>query len=114
MCAGPLRIKRDTDIVFFHDPIRYFHENLQNFDVIFQDDGARTNRQSPYCANSQFYFIWNSPVTLYLFTSVLYHGDLVLGWGSHQEVLVALVNEYTSQFALKAKVINNRTTTDFS
>lgn len=59
-----------------------------DFDVYFQDDGSRSTRFSPYFANSGFYFLRQNPRTRYFMNMLLYSGDTILEWRSHQSALV--------------------------
>jgi len=99
---------QDVDIVWYKDPLVAFHDTnspLHKFDVLFQDDGARSMRYAPYSANSGFYYVRHNPKTQYLFTSLLYHGDMIIGTGSHQQVLASLLTEHNSLFGLTVKVL---------
>ena len=42
----------------------------------------------------------------YLFTSLLYSQDIIRRTESHQQALIALINEHSSLFGLKVKVLN--------
>lgn len=44
-----------------------------------------------------------------MFTSLLYHSDLILTWDSHQQALVQLLAEHSSLFGLNVKVFNRDT-----
>ena len=95
----------DVDIIWNRNPLDYFTDrSLPQFDVYFQDDGSRQERYAPYSANSGFYFVRANPRTQHLFRHLLYSGDLLNAWFSHQQVLIALLSEYNSLFGLKVKV----------
>lgn len=126
---------QDVDIVYFKDPLvspvyldlkclhgTPFYRNhhayqeffqseptIQHFDVLFQHDGSNTIRYAPYSANSGFYYVRANKRSQYLFTSLLYHSDLILTWDSHQQVLVQLLSEHSSLFGLNVKVFNRDT-----
>lgn len=89
----------------------YFQKepSIQHFDVLFQHDGSNTIRYAPYSANSGFYYVRANKRSQYLFTSLLYHSDLILTWDSHQQVLVQLLSEHSSLFGLNVKVFNRET-----
>lgn len=55
-------------------------------------------------ANSGFYYVRANKRSQYLFTSLLYHSDLILTWDSHQQALVQLLSEHSSLFGLNVKV----------
>ena len=96
----------DVDIVWFKNPLTYFENpNLQQFDMYFQDDGSRQERYAPYSANSGFYYVRQNPRTKQLFRHLLYSGDLIEAWQSHQQVLIALMAEYSSVFGLSVKIL---------
>lgn len=40
---------QDADVVWYKDPLEYFHDKaLPEFDIYFQDDGSRQERYAPY------------------------------------------------------------------
>ncbi|KAL7429074.1 hypothetical protein ACHAXM_001525 [Skeletonema potamos] len=95
----------DVDIVWYRNPLDYFMDkSLPEFDVYFQDDGSRQERYAPYSANSGFYFVRANDRTKHLFRHLLYNGDLLNAWYSHQQVLIVLLSEYNSLLGLKVKV----------
>ena len=97
---------QDVDLVWLRYPMdRIQSEEYSQFDVLFQDDGARSVRYAPYSANSGFYYVKHNPTTLYLFTSLLYLGDVILATGSHQQALSALLTEFSSLYGLKVKTL---------
>ena len=101
---------QDVDIVWFRDPLEYFHDKsntaIQKFDILFQHDGSPQMRYNPLSANSGFYYVRANKKTQYVFTSLLYHGDLVRKSKSHQQVLIQLLLEHSSLFGLKVKVFD--------
>ncbi len=99
---------QDVDIVWYKHPLSLFHNNSfhPDRDIIFQDDGARSARFSPSSANSGFYYARSNERTRYLFTSLFYTTDLILQSGSHQQVLIALMNEHSSKYALRIKILS--------
>ncbi|KAL7545786.1 hypothetical protein ACHAWF_009132 [Thalassiosira exigua] len=108
---------QDVDIVWYKDPLTYFHDKsnkaIQNFDIMFQHDGSSQPRYNPYSANSGFYYVRANKKTQYLFTSLLYHGAVIRKSKSHQQVLVQLLNEHSSLFGLKVKVFDKFETDEF-
>ncbi|KAL9190370.1 hypothetical protein ACHAXT_007581 [Thalassiosira profunda] len=108
---------QDVDVVWFKDPLEYFHDtsnkDIQQFDILFQHDGSAQPRYNPLSANSGFYYVRANKKSQYLFTSLLYHGAVVRKSKSHQQVLVQLLNEHSSLFGLKVKVFDKHTTDMF-
>ena len=106
---------QDVDIVWLtpdRDPLAFFQDEsskLSHFDVIFQHDGSNNVRYAPYSANSGFYYARANKKTQYLFTSLLFHSDLIITWDSHQQVLVQLLSEHSSLFGLNVKVLGRDT-----
>ncbi|KAL7484304.1 hypothetical protein ACHAW6_009946 [Cyclotella cf. meneghiniana] len=114
---------QDVDVVYFKDPVvshvyvncgSVVHSDcnepkIQHFDVLFQHDGSNTIRYAPYSANSGFYYVRANKRSQYLFTSLLYHSDLILTWDSHQQALVQLLAEHSSLFGLNVKVFSRDT-----
>ena len=92
-------------MTFFQDD----SSDISDFDVIFQHDGSLSVRYAPYAANSGFYYIRANKKSQYLFTSMLYHSDLIITWDSHQQLLVQLLAEHSSLFGLNIKVIGRDT-----
>jgi Nucleotide-diphospho-sugar transferase len=98
---------QDVDIVWYKNPIALFEEKespLQEFDMLFQDDGGHTTRYAPYSANSGFYYVRYNARTEYFFNSLLLAGDLIMKTDSHQQALIALLVEHVSLFGLRVKV----------
>jgi len=106
---------QDVDIVWLtpdRDPMAYFQDkdsDLAKFDVIFQHDGSYSVRYAPYTANSGFYYVRANKRSQYLFTSMMYHSDLIITWDSHQQLLVQLLAEHSSLFGLNVKVLGRDT-----
>ena len=101
---------QDVDMHWYKNPLEAFHNKtspLYDFDILFQDDGARSLRYAPYCANSGFYFVRYNDRTRYLFVSLLLHSDMIVAHGSHQQVLVSLLTEHASLTGLKVKVLGH-------
>ena len=48
---------QDVDIVWYKDPLEYFRNTNDDFDIYFQDDGGHSVRYAPYSANSGFYCV---------------------------------------------------------
>ena len=97
---------QDVDIVWYKDPIQYFENNLPEFDMLFQDDGGHTVRYAPYSANSGFYYVRHNRRTEYFFAALLLNGDVILETDSHQQALIALMNEHVSLYGLRVKVFS--------
>lgn len=108
---------QDVDLVWFKDPLEYFHDKsntaIQGFDIMFQHDGSGQPRYNPFSANSGFYYVRANKKTQYLFTSFLYHGAMVRKSKSHQQVLIQLLNEHSSMFGLKVKTFDRAKTDMF-
>ncbi|KAL7448519.1 hypothetical protein ACHAWC_003027 [Mediolabrus comicus] len=108
---------QDVDMVWFKDPLEYFHDpsntSIQNFDILFQHDGSGQMRYNPLSANSGFYYVRANKKAQYVFTSLLYHGAFVRKSKSHQQVLVQLLLEHSSMFGTKVKVFDKLETDMF-
>jgi len=104
---------QDVDIVWYKDPMPFFQDSdnpkVANFDVLFQHDGSDSVRYAPYSANSGFYYVRANKRSQYLFTSLLYHSDLIITWDSHQQVLIQLLAEHSSLFGLNVKIFSRDT-----
>jgi len=102
---------QDVDVVWYKNPLSVFHNKeskLYDFDILFQDDGARPQRFAPYSGNTGFYYVRHNKETQYLFTHLLYSGDLIEEVNSHQQVLTALLTEHSSLTGLKVKTLDGR------
>ena len=107
-------IFQDVDIVWYKNPIPFFHTQVpgqdnfdaQEWDMIFQDDGARTLFFAPYSANTGFYFVRNNQKTKFFFNQLLMSGDSIFNSGSHQNVLICLLAEQASLYNLRIKTWN--------
>ena len=100
---------QDVDVVWYKNPLEYFHDPFNpyhDFDMYFQDDGEHSVRYAPYSANSGFYYVRNNEKTKYTFTSLLYHSDMILESGSHQEALIQVLANHASWFGLRVKVLS--------
>lgn len=100
---------QDVDVVWYKNPLTFFHDKknpLYAFDMLFQDDGARSLRYAPYSANTGFYYVRNNDKTKFLFRSLLYLGDMVLSMTSHQQALAALLDEHSSLTGLRVKTLS--------
>jgi len=102
---------QDVDVVWYKHPLsnRLFTDpsyKLNEFDLIFQEDGSHSTRYNPYSANSGFYYVRNNERTRYLFTQLLYHGANIIQSGSHQQILISLLNEYASLYGLSVKILD--------
>jgi len=98
---------QDVDIVWYRNPIEIFEDKdspLQEFDMLFQDDGGHTVRYTPYSANSGFYYVRYNARTEHFFSALLLAGDVILKTDSHQQALIALMSEHVSLYGLRVKV----------
>jgi len=101
---------QDVDIVWYQHPLRdYFAKPdhwSQKYDAIFQDDGAHSVRYSPYSANSGFYFVRHNGRTRSFVNTLLSNSAMVFQSDSHQQAMVAVLNEQVSLYGLKVKVVH--------
>lgn len=107
---------QDADVVWFQHPLEAYFAKTErwsgdgsgttDYDVIFQADGARSQRFAPYDANSGLYFVRNNPRSRAFVNSLLLSMPYIVRTGSHQQVLIAVLNEHVSMFGLRAKVVS--------
>jgi hypothetical protein len=96
---------QDVDVVWHRNPVPFFDtEDVAQWDMIFQDDGARSLRYQPYSPNTGFYFVRANAVTQFFFGTLLRMGDTISATKSHQATLTALLNEFVSWKGLRVKV----------
>jgi Nucleotide-diphospho-sugar transferase len=103
---------QDIDIVWFRNPLSYFHDKnspSHNFDIYFQDDGNRALFYAPYSANTGFYYARANKITQNFFNSLLMSGDLIYATKSHQIALIATLSEFASRYGMKVKVLSRDT-----
>jgi hypothetical protein len=95
----------DVDVIWYQNPLPWFHDpHNPPADVYFQDDGNHALFYAPYSANTGFYYVRNNIRTRYFFNSLLVAGDLIVSTHSHQNALIALLNEHASMYGLKVKI----------
>jgi Nucleotide-diphospho-sugar transferase len=101
---------QDVDIVWYKNPMEYFHNNndpaIRNFDVFFQDDGQHSTRYAPWSANSGFYYVKANDRSLHFLLTILTATDMILRTDSHQQALIAVMSEHASLYGLRVKVLN--------
>jgi len=100
---------QDVDVVWYKHPLTTFfdhHQQDSDFDLYFQDDGARSARYIPYSPNTGFYFVRHNERTEYLFSSFVRMGDVIDESGSHQSALTSLMVDHSSWRGLKVKVFS--------
>jgi hypothetical protein len=97
---------QDVDVVWYKNPVPFFQDTSEcgDYDLYFQDDGARSMRYSPYSPNSGFYFVRHNDRTEYLFSVFARMGDLIQQSGSHQSALTSIISEHASWRGLRVKV----------
>jgi hypothetical protein len=97
---------QDVDVIWYQNPLPYLESKKFNgYDMIFQDDGSRQVRFAPYSPNSGFYYVRKNDKTLHFFGMFLRMGDAVLKTKSHQEVMTSLINEFSTAYGLRVKVV---------
>jgi Nucleotide-diphospho-sugar transferase len=96
----------DVDVIWYKNPLEYYRTTMMEgqWDMVFQNDGARTLRYAPYSPNSGFYFVQHNPKTVFLFGELLKMGDTISLYHSHQHALSQLLNEHISWTGLRVKV----------
>ena len=101
---------QDADVVWFRHPIQdYFDDKnrwTKEYDIIFQEDGSRSLRFSPYDANSGFYFIDNNQRSRAFVNAMLFSMPSIVSSKSHQHVLINTLSEHVLAYGLITKVIS--------
>ena len=85
---------QDVDIVYYRNPLEFFNEYGRSGgsrNIIFQHDGSSQPRYAPYSSNSGFFYARSNKKVQYLFTSLLYHGDLIRKIRSHESAYYYLL-----------------------
>eukprot|EP00546_Thalassionema_frauenfeldii_P019907 CAMPEP_0178896680 /NCGR_PEP_ID=MMETSP0786-20121207/1314_1 /TAXON_ID=186022 /ORGANISM="Thalassionema frauenfeldii, Strain CCMP 1798" /LENGTH=258 /DNA_ID=CAMNT_0020567123 /DNA_START=409 /DNA_END=1181 /DNA_ORIENTATION=+ len=99
---------QDVDVIWFHDPLPFFHNREDDFDMYFQDDGSKQPRYAPYSPNTGFYYVRANEKTQYFFGQLVRQADTIVQSGSHQSALNAVMNEHVSYRGLRVKSIKAR------
>ncbi|KAI2494917.1 nucleotide-diphospho-sugar transferase [Fragilaria crotonensis] len=102
---------QDADVVWYRNPVDFFLQLSDDFDMYFQDDGGRSGRYATYSPNTGFYFVRAVERTRYLFNCFVKLGDLIQQSHSHQASLTSLLNEHASYRGLRVKVFSRDTDT---
>ena len=90
--AGYHVLFQDVDLVWMENPLPILEE-MDDQDVIFMDDGARTPRFTPFYFNSGFYYVRHTPPSLYMMHRMLNSIGEISVTHSHQSVLTHYVHE---------------------
>jgi hypothetical protein len=107
---------QDVDIVWYRNPLEYFWDTSKpnlDFDIVFQHDGNSARQFRPYSPNTGFYFVRQNLRTTFFIHSLLMHGSVIYGSGSHQAALTTVMSEHASWRGLKVKVLSVDTTEEF-
>lgn len=97
---------QDVDLVWYRDPMPYFTERQDDFDMYFQHDGKHhPSRFAPLAANTGFYYVRHNARTEHFFSVFVRMGDLVITERSHQAAFTTLANEHMSLRGLRVKVL---------
>lgn len=95
---------QDVDLVWMRNPIPYLLA-LEEYDVVFMDDGARTPRFAPYFTNTGFYLMRHSERTKYLLERLSRSVGEISYTASHQATLIRHLTESIALVDLKIKVL---------
>jgi hypothetical protein len=98
---------QDVDVVWNANPLEFFRTKYQEFDILFQDDGARSVRFAPYAGNTGFYYVRHNARTKYMLTNLVYVGDQLQRAASHQQVMGIVLSEHAMHFGLRVKTMSN-------
>eukprot|EP00934_Nitzschia_sp_Nitz4_P002166 Nitzschia sp. Nitz4//scaffold111_size72815//50782//52795//NITZ4_005796-RA/size72815-augustus-gene-0.15-mRNA-1//1//CDS//3329533198//2166//frame0 len=105
---------QDVDVVWYRDPLPYLESpQFKEWDLMFQDDGARSHRYAPYSPNTGFYFVRYSAETIFLFDMLLRSVDNIARMASHQAALTVLLNHHATWRGLRVKVWKKGDTNPF-
>ena len=100
---------QDVDTVWYRNPLEFFSNRTNgyyDYDIYFQDDGARSVRYQPFSPNSGFYFARHNERTEYFFHSLLMSGPIIAQSGSHQNAIAAVLQDHASWRGLHVKTLN--------
>ena len=88
---------QDVDLVWFKEPMQYFHDVIEAnrvkseqsgsyIEAFFSDDGQRSIRYTPFFANSGFYYFLATEHTKQFTWSIMAAMNSIQVLGSHQNV----------------------------
>jgi hypothetical protein len=98
---------QDVDVVWLHkNPLDAVMKLHPSFDLLIQDDGARTLRYAPCFANSGFCLIWFSEHTRHFLVRMLHLGDTFVTSANHEQALNSLLSELASLYGLRSKTVS--------
>ena len=100
---------QDCDVIWYKNPLELFWNQtslLNNYDIIFMDDGNSSWEYAPFQANTGFFFVRHNERTRYLFTDFLFSGDLVARIGVDQSVMGHLLNQHSALHGLRVKTMD--------
>ncbi|KAL7580223.1 hypothetical protein ACA910_012967 [Epithemia clementina (nom. ined.)] len=101
---------QDVDILWYKHPLSdYFVKPghwTEKYDAIFQDDGGHSVRYAPYSANSGFYYVRHNDRTRSFLNTLLMSSDIIIQTDSHQQAMIAILNEHVSLYGLRVKVVS--------
>jgi hypothetical protein len=92
---------QDVDLVWFRDPMQYFHDYRRDtynrsvetgsmVEAFFADDGQRSMRYTPFYANSGFYYLVSNERSTYFAWSIMAAMDAIQVLGTCASVVAAV------------------------
>ena len=96
---------QDVDVTWSRDPIPYLRELSTDYETIWMDDGARTNRFAPFFANTGFYYLRNNLQVAAFWDAVLYFGPYSFSYRSNQQTVNMVMEWYATRWGLSVKVL---------
>ena len=98
---------QDADVVWLRDPLPHFHSKADpEVDAFFMDDGARSQRYTPFYANTGFYFLRNNDRVSFFLHRLLLAYDVILTVRSHQHALIMLLVDHVAKFGLTVNILD--------
>ncbi len=108
---------QDADLVWFRDPMGYFHKYIADTqarsdqtgshpEAFFSDDGQRSMRYTPFYANSGFYYLLSTERSIQFTWTIMAAMDSIQVLGSHQNVFTTKLIEGTSISASHTKILS--------
>lgn len=92
---------QDVDVVWYQEPFELFNSpEYLSFDTLWMDDGARSERFSPFFGNTGFYYIRHNERTRLMMREILFSNHLIETHYSHQAVVSQIVAEQVTNSGL--------------
>eukprot|EP00756_Hemistasia_phaeocysticola_P063240 Hpha_TRINITY_DN6725_c0_g1::TRINITY_DN6725_c0_g1_i1::g.110932::m.110932 len=104
---GYTTLFQDTDLVWFADPIPRIAELMRDgADAVWQDDGARAHRFSPFFANSGFFVVAGNAKGQHFALDLFLGQGYVYAWQSQQALVNILLQDARVRYGMDVRLLD--------